>query len=67
MGHSEMASGMSAIIKVVMALNTRRIPGLLGFENLNENITLEDIAYTSRERSAAMEERLAEIAAGRES
>ncbi len=40
-GHLEIASGMAALIKVAMALKHKTIPGLPGFERLNENISLE--------------------------
>lgn len=40
-GHTETASGMAALIKAVMALNNKIIPGLPGFKNLNENISLK--------------------------
>ncbi|MCP4626143.1 MAG: hypothetical protein GY850_21920, partial [bacterium] len=40
-GHAEIASGMAALIKVVMALNNKIIPGLPGFKSLNKNISLK--------------------------
>lgn len=40
-GHGEIVSGLAALIKVVMALKHRTIPGLPGFETLNENISLD--------------------------
>ena len=41
-GHAEIASGMAALVKVVMALKNNTIPGLPEFKNLNENISLKD-------------------------
>lgn len=40
-GHAEIASGMAALIKVVMAFKNETIPGLPGFKTLNENISLK--------------------------
>jgi len=40
-GHGEIVSGMAALIKVVMALKHKTIPGVAGFETLNENISLK--------------------------
>jgi acyl transferase domain-containing protein/thioesterase domain-containing protein/acyl carrier protein/phosphohistidine swiveling domain-containing protein/SAM-dependent methyltransferase len=40
-GHAEIASGIAALIKVVMAINKKIIPGIPGFKNLNENISLQ--------------------------
>ncbi|MCG8619867.1 MAG: SDR family NAD(P)-dependent oxidoreductase, partial [Desulfobacterales bacterium] len=40
-GHGEIVSGMAALIKVIMALKHKTIPGLPGFGSLNENISLD--------------------------
>jgi acyl transferase domain-containing protein/tryptophanase/acyl carrier protein len=39
-GHPEVASGMCALIKVVMALRKRVLPGIPGFEQLNSRISM---------------------------
>jgi len=44
-GHAEIASGMAALIKVVMALKHQIIPGLPGFKALNESIALQDSRF----------------------
>jgi acyl transferase domain-containing protein/tryptophanase len=41
LGHPEVASGMCVLIKVVMALSERVLPGILGFEQLNSRIAIE--------------------------
>jgi acyl transferase domain-containing protein/acyl carrier protein/SAM-dependent methyltransferase len=45
MGHAEIASGIAALIKVVMAINNKLIPGLPGFKNLNKNIVLKESRF----------------------
>ncbi|NQZ13158.1 MAG: NAD(P)-binding domain-containing protein, partial [Algicola sp.] len=44
-GHSEVASGMAALIKVINALNHDCIPGLPGFEQLNPNVSLSGSVF----------------------
>jgi 3-oxoacyl-(acyl-carrier-protein) synthase/thioesterase domain-containing protein/SAM-dependent methyltransferase/aryl carrier-like protein len=41
-GHAEVASGMAALIKVVLAMRHQVIPGAAGFSQLNEAISLAD-------------------------
>lgn len=41
LGHAEFASGMAIITKAVKALQNRVIPGIPGFERLNDEITLD--------------------------
>ena len=38
LGHSEAASGISSIIKIVLALEQRRIPATIGVKSINRNI-----------------------------
>jgi polyketide synthase PksN len=56
-GHGELVSGMAALIKAVSALRHRVIPGLPGFTQLHEDISLDDgrlrIAATSQPWDAA--------------
>jgi acyl transferase domain-containing protein len=44
-GHGEMASGMAALIKVIMAMRHRLIPGIPGFTKLHENISFKDSPF----------------------
>ncbi|ORY71434.1 putative polyketide synthase [Pseudomassariella vexata] len=41
LGHSEAASGISSIIKVVLALETGKIPATVGVKNINPKIKLD--------------------------
>lgn len=42
LGHSEAASGISSIIKVVLALEKKQIPPTIGVTKLNPKLKLED-------------------------
>ncbi|BAU16014.1 amino acid adenylation domain-containing protein (plasmid) [Leptolyngbya sp. NIES-3755] len=42
-GHTETASGMASLIKVVLALHHQELPPHLHFKQLNPNISLEEI------------------------
>lgn len=44
-GHVAIASGMAALTKVVKALNNKTIPGIPGYQQLNENISLDDSRF----------------------
>lgn len=49
-GHLEAAAGMAGLIKTIMALKEKKIPGMSYFKNLNRNILLEDSPfYISKE------------------
>jgi len=55
-GHLEAASGIASLIKVMLAIRHRKIPGVLHFEKLNPQIRLDGspfrIAQTSEDWSA---------------
>lgn len=44
-GHAEFASGMAILTKVVKALQHRIIPGIPGFEQLNDEISLDEKVF----------------------
>jgi polyketide synthase PksL len=45
LGHPEVASGMCVLIKTVMALRERVLPGILGFERLNSQIAMKNTPF----------------------
>ena len=52
-GHTGASAGVIGLIKLLLALKHRRIPGLLHFENLNSSIELEESAFFISKRAAA--------------
>ncbi|TYQ17737.1 UNVERIFIED_CONTAM: polyketide synthase PksL/polyketide synthase PksN [Acetivibrio alkalicellulosi] len=44
-GHTESAAGVAAIIKVLMALKYRQLPGLQNFKRINQNISLDNTPF----------------------
>lgn len=52
-GHSEVASGLAAVFKVVLALKNRVLPGLPGYapENINPQITDTPFEFSPRNRA----------------
>ncbi|TDR44821.1 acyl transferase domain-containing protein [Tahibacter aquaticus] len=44
-GHLEAASGVTSLIKTVLAMRHRKIPGVLHFEQLNPQIRLDDSPF----------------------
>ncbi|MEQ1511376.1 MAG: SDR family NAD(P)-dependent oxidoreductase [Lysobacteraceae bacterium] len=44
-GHLEAASGIASLIKVLLAIRYRKIPGVLHFEQLNPQIRLDDSPF----------------------
>ncbi|MHC6085586.1 SDR family NAD(P)-dependent oxidoreductase [Ralstonia solanacearum] len=50
-GHTSAAAGVVSLIKVLLSMRSRQLPGLLNFEQLNPRIELANSAfYISRER-----------------
>jgi acyl transferase domain-containing protein/NAD(P)-dependent dehydrogenase (short-subunit alcohol dehydrogenase family) len=54
-GHLESASGMAGIIKVVMAMKHRQIPGIRNFERLNPYIELDGSPFFIATETVAWE------------
>ncbi|MFN8371185.1 MAG: beta-ketoacyl synthase N-terminal-like domain-containing protein [Bacteriovoracaceae bacterium] len=50
-GHLEAAAGMAGIIKVVLALKNKKIPGLANFKKLNPYIELENSPFVIAEKT----------------
>ncbi|MFS0762817.1 SDR family NAD(P)-dependent oxidoreductase [Peribacillus phoenicis] len=44
-GHLEAASGIASLMKAILALKHKQVPPTINFENLNENIHLEDSPF----------------------
>ena len=44
-GHTETASGIAALSKVIKALQTKTLPGVSGFHELNDAISLEESVF----------------------
>lgn len=44
-GHTTLAAGVAGIIKVLLAFQHKKIPGLVNFKNRNEHISIEDSPF----------------------
>ena len=51
-GHTGASAGVAGLIKLLLALKHRRIPGLLHFEKLNSSIELEESPFLISNRAA---------------
>lgn len=51
LGHAEVASGVAALAKVIMALKTRTLPGMRQEARLSEQVSLSGTAFAIADRS----------------
>ncbi|MCY8472948.1 beta-ketoacyl synthase N-terminal-like domain-containing protein [Bacillus halotolerans] len=55
-GHGELVSGMAALMKVSMAMQHKTIPGIPGFDSLNDQVSIKETRFRMIDRNQQWEE-----------